>query len=219
MIQVRRVIEAARDRHPSFSPSEHPDGLAVRFLEDYQRDLLARLVDLNPSSVSRSHEVTFPILRLADPEDPDSELVDGFSEGVVMPPHKDFRGATAYTAHAETPLNRIEWENRLNSRFNFAIYPLNGRIFFTRTAADWKLVQRVVVDYTPEAEEITSIDQELILPDAAYLTCVEALAAFFGARSGSPIDLTLRANHAETRYLEEVRRSRRARRITRYIRR
>jgi hypothetical protein len=205
MILVERVVTAARDRSPAFGPGEHPEGVILRFLSDYHRDLLGKVAELNPSLVARSHEVELPL--------------EPFEEGIEIPAYKDVRGATAYRGASEIPVRRTEWENRHNARFVHAFYPHAGRLHLTGDADTWRRIDRVVFDYTPEPGELEGTDDELLLPDGAYLACVAAVAAFLGGRNVPPLDLTPAATAAEDRFLAEARKGRRARRIPKYLRR
>ncbi len=206
-ITARRVVEAARDRHPGFDPKSHPDPVALRFLSDYQRHLFGRVADANPSIVAASAEIDFPL--------------DDFELGNSLPAFKDVQGGTIYflsgVSTGQAPLRMVDWENRLDARFSFAAWTHHGRIHFSGDADRWAKVQRVVVEYIPEPEQLGGMNAELILPDAAYLACTSAVAAFLGGRIG--VNLSGAQHAAEEAYLEEVRRSKRAHRVPRYIRR
>lgn len=215
MILASRVINAGRDRNALFTREKHPDPVALRFLSDYHRDLFGKAALVNPSAVAIGLQIEFPFV-----DDSDNPIP--FEEGYPLPANKGLQdGGTVRFADSHnpprTPLSLVAWENRLNPRFRYSGWVQAGRLYLTGTEDEtWKDAERIDIEYIPEPVDLTRLSDEILVPDGAYLTCVEQVAAFFGVRSG--IDLSARAAGFETRFLEELRRSRPAQRIPRYRR-
>lgn len=60
-LTVGPLITAARDRHAAFHKSRVPDGVLARRLTAYQRELISRLADIDPSLVAQQMSIVFAL--------------------------------------------------------------------------------------------------------------------------------------------------------------
>lgn len=60
-LTVGPIISAARDRHPAFHKSRVPDGVLARRLTAYQRELISRTADIDPSLVAQQASIVFAL--------------------------------------------------------------------------------------------------------------------------------------------------------------
>lgn len=171
---VGDVIRSARDASPTFDVRQHPDPVLLRALSRYQRELLARIIRLDPSRGVVSLDTALP---LAD-----------FDAGIAVAAYKYPLGAEATTTGETTahPVNIVAYRDRMNYRH--AVYLLNGRLYLTGDAEDWVPFASVRFSYVPEPSALAMAMTTVLtlLPDAAEPCLVAYLASLMATRGGAP---------------------------------
>lgn len=198
------VIEAARDRHPSFDARAHPDRVLLRQLSTEQRRLVGKLLRANPYALSTS--VSVPLAGY------------DFAAGYAMP---DYVRIHTATGEGEWPikLHEVSWANRLDvSRAGHTYALNNGRLYLNGAADDWTSVTSVTVSYTPAPADLAALESLLSVPTSASAYLSAFLAEAMGTRTmprddAPPVPLALLREErarSEMDFLEEIRSTYRA---------
>lgn len=197
---VASVIMGARDRHSSFSPDRHPDPILVRYLDRYQRELLAKAIEVNSSFSAASFTVALP---LAD-----------FEAGAVLPfaYHQIHGGQVRFEDGGVSPFSLVPEGQRFDHTRFYAGWVHGDRIYFQGEDADWTGVSGVELSYVPTTSRLTALRSVFQLPRSSESCLVESCAAFMAARKHTDpqipaVDETAfwtRAAAAETAWLTEI---------------
>lgn len=170
---ARDLIQSARDEHLAFDRRRHPDGMLVRALSRYQRRLVPRLIRLNPTILTQVLEQALPL--------PD------FDAGVTLPDHKYPAGVEVETLPQESGLRQpkfqvelIPWQARF--RWHLGAFIRNNVLYLTGSERDWLGFVKLRFYYVPEVTPLTTVDDTLVLPDAAEPCLVAFLASFMAQR-------------------------------------
>lgn len=172
---AEQVIEEAREQHPSFDPERTPVQACFRQLNRYIRQLAFRTVEKDSSALPETVvEISFP-------------LVD-FDAGETLDAMVYRQGGTLTMAGAndrKEPFNLVPWRNRFMPNMQSAGFIHGGVLYFCGAAADWLGVEKVELHIVPEPTLPTALTDEVPLPEAAFLPCVEHLAWYMARRQGS----------------------------------
>lgn len=172
------LIDAARDLHVAFNDRRHPGGVLLRALSRYQRQLIPRIIQYNPSVLTQVQETSLP---LAD-----------FDAGVTLPDFKYPAAVEAETLPQESGLRQpkfqvdlVPWQARF--RWHLGAFIRNNTLYLTGTARDWIGFTKLRFYYVAEVESLTAGTSVLVLPNAAEPCLVAYLAHVMGQRTvGDP---------------------------------
>jgi hypothetical protein len=173
MLIAGEVITAARDRSPDFDPRRHPDPAVLRHLSGYQRQLMAKAVQVNRLALALTADFAIP------------EDDDAFGEGLVLPDYQQLHAVTVTSAddrvyHVEI----IPYGQRdMAHRFDRVAWTLGTRLYLGGEYAQWRNAAGLFVLYTPAAEPLETLEDEFVLPDSAHDALVEEAAAFLARRA------------------------------------
>lgn len=196
---ARDLVRAARDGHPSFTASAHPDPVLVRALSAEQRRLLGKLVQANPSAAA----TVLPI---------EISAYD-FTAGAALPSHHHVHdpAEAVGTGHERGQVFLISHSNRNGHRPRYSFSVHAGRVYLSGTAAEWGRVKIVNVSYTPVAAEVSGLSSALVLPDSAESYLVRFLEVVMAKRptppGSTPVDVAFfvgERNRAEADLLTET---------------
>ena len=205
------ILTAARDLSAAFDSRRHPDRVLLRFLSRYQRDLVDRLVRLDPSQLVSYQDTALP---LAD-----------FASGITIPAYHYPMGAeiTGGAPNARPhPIPLVSWAD--HGRHHHAVYLLDGVLYLTGRAEWWARFVNLRWMYVPEVADLDTSSaaapaQVLTsLPDSAEPTLVAFLAAKMAQRGGAdpgttapdPAGLAAEWKMEEDRFFDVVGRNRQA---------
>lgn len=168
------VIDAARDRHPSFDPKAQPESVLLRGLQQYARSLASLVMRWRPSAMVATELVT--ALPLAS-----------FSAGITLPAHLFIQSIMTVrlgysSPQEEQPVRLLPLAQRTRFGAPFpAAFVQSGTLFLTGRPTDWANYTSVTVRYVPVPTVSTAATQ-LPFTDDAMTPMVAWLAAFMGAR-------------------------------------
>ena len=167
------LIRAGRDQHPTFDDRRHPDPVLLRALSRYQRELLARIIALDPSEAVTHLDTALP---LAD-----------FHAGIAVPVYKYPFGAEVTESGAEhsTPVDIVPWRSQADHIF--AVYLVNNVLYLCGEDYNWTGYSNLRFLYVPEpAALILAMTTVLTyLPNAAEPALVAFLAFQMAKRGGA----------------------------------
>ena len=176
------ILNAARDRHPSFDPKSQPAEVAYRFLEQFARALASDVMERRPEALATSTLVTSMPLAV-------------FSNGIAVPANLMVTEVTALRSgdtspNEDAPVALLAPAQRFrfsgNGMVGFGIPTLtaylNGSTLqLGSDATAWSPYASITVRYIP-VPSVTTGASVLPFPDDAMTPCVSALAEFFGMR-------------------------------------
>jgi hypothetical protein len=174
---VGDVLNAARDCSPQFDTRRHPDRVLLRFLSRYQRDLVDRLVRLDPSQLVMTEDYSLPL--------------PSFDAGIAIPAYHYPFGAEVLSAHPgahPVPIPLVNWADHARNRH--AVYLLSGVLFLCGKVHDWERFVTLRWIYVPEVADLDTSSQGAMtqvltaLPDSAEPPLVAFLAMRMAMRGG-----------------------------------
>lgn len=196
------VIEGARDRHRAFAREFAPQGMCLRFLSQYVRELLGKVAALDPDVLRVDTPVVMP---LAD-----------FAAGIALPANRSVVAISATETGSnprtfEVTLVPVALRNDIKTP-SAAAWEANGVLYLRGSANDWQNVGSLAIATIPVPAAITTSQTALPLPDTAERALIEGLALLLARRGPPkdglpPIELSSFAaakDDAEGAYLKEV---------------
>lgn len=221
---VGRVVTLARNQHPLFRKQATGDPLVWKFLTEYQRELLARIADLQRDAVRELESIDLPL------EDHDAgvlflqnelESVDDENPGYILIHGGDVIFSDAQREKEE--LNLLLFENRFDrDRFHWPAYIQGYRLHLVGPAVDWSTVIRIDLHYFPAGLTLRGPLQRFELPGHSTSVLAAAAAHYLAVRAdaelnpkqGRPVDVDRfesKRVELEEKYLDVVTGRRRAR--------
>ena len=175
---VGNLITAARDSSSTFDTRRHPDRVVLRFLSRYQRDLVDRLLRLDPSQLVTTEDYSLPLAH--------------FDAGIAIPAYHYPFGAEVLSSHPgahPVRINLVNWAD--HTRYRHAVYLLSNVLFLCGKAADWDRFATLRWIYVPEVADLDTSSADAMsqtldaLPDSAEPTLVAYLALKMAQRGGA----------------------------------
>ncbi len=167
------LIKSARDEHPTFDDRRHPDPVLLRELSRYQRELLAKIVAMDPTLAVEYVDTPLPLAV--------------FENGIAIPAYKyPFGAQVTHVRDGRThPVEIVSWES--NTLYRHAVYLLNGILFLCGKAHDWEHFTNIRFLYVPEIAALAMQTTAVLtyLPNAAESTLVSYLAMKMAQRGGA----------------------------------
>lgn len=200
-MRAREIIEEARDYDPSFNRRATPDPVALRRLSRIEVVVATMVAELEPEALNSLHTIELAVITAALGEDGDGSLAvpayvtpiriraideDGFSREVVWINRRQQlqRGA---------PFPSVALSDA-------ALHLTDARL----VGADihgWEEIDHINFEHVPVPPPLTTLNQELTLPDALGGALTSELAGWMAGR------LNLGARAAELRGEAEAARS------------
>lgn len=175
-MDAREIIRSARDRHPSFTPQQTPDAVALRGLNDYQRELVGRILTVHPEALSENLDTDLPLA--------------AFDDGITLPDRHRLHDVEI--RHGQTgkagELGVISFSRRNDVRPP-AAYVLADVLHLVGTADTYTAYDRVRVRYVPLLVDLADLDTALTLPETTRRACVAAVAMLMASRGSKPTDI------------------------------
>ncbi len=176
------VVNAARDRHPSFDPKSAPNEVGYRYLDQFAGALASDIMQRRPEAMTVTALVTPLPLAV-------------FSSGIAVPANLMVTEVTALrtgdtSPNEDAPVALLAPSQRFrfsgNGTVGFGILTLtaylNGSTLqLGSDATAWSPYASITVRYIP-VPSVTTGASVLPFPDDAMTPCVSALAEFFGMR-------------------------------------
>lgn len=196
------VIESARDRHRAFAREFAPQGMCLRFLSQYVRELLGKIMAIDADVLRVDTPVAMPLAV--------------FGNGIALPANRTIVAITAQETGAnprtiDVTLVPVALRNDIKTPLS-AAWESNGVLYLRGGAADWQNIASLAIATIPVPAAIAASTAALPVPDMAERACVEGLALAL-ARRGPPKDglppielssFAAAAADAEGNYLNEV---------------
>ncbi|MDZ7418781.1 MAG: hypothetical protein ONB52_21870 [candidate division KSB1 bacterium] len=198
-MKAGEIIREARDEHPSFTEQAHPDGVLLRSLSTYERELMNKVAVLD-----RSRYATFQDIALPFPS---------FEAGVTVNEYVLPVAVEVYSAQPTPRWAKVQivgWSGRLKF-FRAAV--LRGRnLSLTGRPEDWTPFSKLRFHYVAAPARLDSLDSVLTLDEDARRVLVSYLVHVMGWRSTGRTDLpgslaadmTMRWQAQEANFLDVV---------------
>lgn len=196
------VIEEARDRHPAFDKTRHPQKVVRRALSTYVGVLLGKINEIDEQAITVEQEFNMPVSQAL------------FALGFAVPANRGIEDIVAVDQQTRRlPVELIRAGNRSdrNSRIASA-WLVNGVLYLNGVLTSWNGVTKIAVRYAPVAGLLATDADVLAVPDPARAACIEATALAMARRKlvkeGEPpivvAEYAAIAKQAEDDYLTEV---------------
>jgi len=180
---VAEIIDAARDRHPAFTERMIGDKAAMRFLSQYQRRLVNKILNWNADYIATKQNVSYLATYLWN------------STGYTLPANVQVIGGTVNLTDVtddNDPLTIVKYSDRLNPMGRFPAYIKDGILYLCGYSQDWTTVESIDLEYVAIPDLFTALDDEISLPDNASDLLVAKLVLFMAsivvARKAAKID-------------------------------
>lgn len=196
------VIEAARDRHKAFVRELAPQGMALRFLSQYQRELLGKIAEIDEDVLRTDTNTVMPLAV--------------FDNGIALPANRTIVAISALTTGAvpnslEVALVPASLRNDRSTPAR-AAYQIGDKLFLRGAASDWTTIGSIAVATVPVPVPVTKSTDVLVVPDTAERALIENLALAMALRGHNEPNIPAidtgafgaRAKDAEQAYLTEV---------------
>ena len=188
------VINQARDHHPSFGPRGHPEGALLRLLSNYQRAILAKIAQVNPSLCASNLFVTLPLAN--------------FAAGVKLPaftymlPHPTLI-TTNNNIREPIDLVSATLQSDFEQPRKFA-YLQGGFLFLGRRAENYDAYNQLRLQMVLTPPDLVNLSEPLSLPDYGVDAYVGHLVEKMALRGGIESALLARALTLEPDFLATV---------------
>ncbi len=187
------VINNARDHHTSFDTRKHPNATLLRLLSSYQRDITAKIAQVNGALCASDVLATLP---LAD-----------FSAGVTLPsyvyvmPNVSLRtlGGTIEPIDLVNATFRSEFE--MESKF---AYLRGNKLFLGRIAENYTSYDQLQLQLVMTPPNLVALTDPLVLPDYGVDAYVGHLVMKMALRDGLEGSLLNQAGTLEIAFLNAV---------------
>lgn len=166
---VAEIIDAARDRHPGFSERVIGDKVAMRFLSQYQRRLVNKILRWNADYIATQQNVSYSTDYLWT------------STGYSLPENVQVIGGTVNftnTTDDHGELSLVKHSDRLNPMGRYPAYIKNGSLFLCGYSQDWTDVASIDLEYVATPSLFTTTSDNIALPDNSSDLLVARLALF-----------------------------------------
>ncbi len=172
-LTVGDIITRARDHHPSFEDRAHPNGVLLRMLSNYQRDITAKIARVNPGLCASEIAVPLP---LAD-----------FNAGVKLPSYSYVLPAFELRSRAATdlkePIDLVDLSLRsvaeLPRKF---VYLKGNHLFLGRRPGNYDPFDQLHLQLVLTPKNLETLNDPLILPDYGVDTYAGHLAMRMAVR-------------------------------------
>lgn len=168
-MKASEVIEEARDLHRAFDDNAHPDGIVLRFLSRYQRELMGTALTRYPSLYNETQDVTLP-------------LTD-FAAGIALDNPfylEDLIGTEAGGRVYPVPI--LPYEHRFDAVPSLFAYVTNRVLYLGRSEDIWGSFATLQLRYATTTPDLADEDALFALPDNAKSALVQALGQFMSGR-------------------------------------
>lgn len=199
------VIDAARDRHPSFYKEKHPNKMLLRFLSAYAKGLHGKIAAIDEDQLRVDVTATLPLA--------------SFDAGIALPANvRSITGAVVSypepTTFAPVPIDIIQSDER-NARNTpaGAAWQVNGKLYLAGNADRWSAFNQIAISLILLPDTLQTLADVLAVPDAAELACIENCALFLARREFNESDGDTKLNlstyvgaaaDAERAFLDDV---------------
>lgn len=167
------VIDAVRDRHAAFHRERAPQGVCLRFLSQYARQLHGKIAEID-EDVLRVETNT--VLPLAD-----------FAAGIALPANRTVVAVTAQDTAAVNPrsfdldLVPAAMRNDRNTPAS-AVWQIGNALYLRGAASDWTPYGSIAVSTIPIPVAIEKSSDAIPLPDTSEVALIENLAYMLAKR-------------------------------------
>jgi len=194
-LTVGDIITRARDHHPTFEDRAHPNGVLLRMLSNYQRDITAKIARVNPGLCAS--EIAIP-LPLAD-----------FGAGVKLPSYTYILPAFELRARAQTdlkePIDLVDLSLRAVAEMPRKFVYLKGNnLFLGRRAGNYDAFDQIHLQLVLTPKNLEGLDDPLILPDWGVDAYAGHLAMRMAVRGGIEGTTLVLAANMELEFLTTV---------------
>jgi hypothetical protein len=197
------VIESARDRHMAFVRELAPQGMCLRILTQYHRELLGKIARID-EDVLRVDTVTAMPLAV-------------FANGIALPANRTVVAVSAVPTNPnarpfDVTLVPVALRND-RSTPGAAAWQAGDVLYLRGDATNWQNVASIAIATVPVPAPVLTSATALAVPDTAERAMVENVARALALRGPAkeglpPIDTSAfiaTAADAETAFLNEVR--------------
>lgn len=166
------VIEAARDFHPAFTPNDFSDKMLLRQLYRLERSLFEAVVKVDEEALAENRAIPAALVRAALKTE----------NGVSLPEHYLLLSAKVRYADGEPiPVEFVTYKGGV-IHGGFPLMSVVGQRLHPVEHDEWGNIKDVLVRYVPLPEKLTTLDQELTIPEAAEDALIFSLVSFMATR-------------------------------------
>jgi hypothetical protein len=167
---AQSVLEAARDKHSSFDKQRHPDPILLRFLDRYQRQLLAKAIERNGSFAAATVELALPAA---------ADFAGGIRLGFAY--HLIHGGEVGFLTGGQQEFTLVPYGQRYMAP-GLSGWIHGNRLHLAGAASDWTGVTGITLSYVPTVSRLSNLRSVLQLPRSSEAAMVEAVSAFMAGR-------------------------------------
>jgi hypothetical protein len=187
------VINNARDHHTSFDARKHPNATLLRLLSSYQRDITAKIVQVNGALCASDILVTLPL--------------DDFSAGVTLPSFVYMMPNVTLRTLAGTiePIDLVNATFRSEFEMDRKFAYLRGnKLFLGRIEENYTSYNQLQLQLVLTPPNLVALTDPLVLPDYGVDAYVGHLVMKMALRDGLEGSLLNQAGTLETAFLNAV---------------
>lgn len=178
---ARTIVEEARGFHPAFTYKAIPDIVALEEVSRLEQEMADEIVEESGETLAEWQEVAWP--------------ADALTAGIPLPPHLLLSGARIWFTgldpedSATVQIISPQQAQSLPHMFPSA-YVIGDRLRLTDwrywfgDRHGWEDVARIDILVVPEIAPLTTLGQNITLPDSVRPTLVRGLAMFMADRTG-----------------------------------
>lgn len=196
------VIDAVRDRHVAFSRERAPQGMVLRLLSHYQRELLGKIMEIDEDILRVDATTVLPLAV--------------FDTGIALPVNRTVVAVTALTTGGvprtlDVTLVPVALRNDPATPRR-AAWQAGNTLYLRGAAIDWTTIASITVATVPVPAAITRSIDVLVVPDTAEKALADNVALALALRGiigeGVPAPdfnaFGARAKDSENSFLNEV---------------
>lgn len=200
------VIDGARSLDTSFSPSRHPDRVALEFLSRYQRALAGKMLEVESRIISQEISFDLPLADFA--AGVELGQLEGDPEAFVTLEYDRIHGIDLELRNGDRlPCGIIPWKARAYADEWPVVAQRENTLLLMGRENDWSRFTALHLEYAPTPPLVTAPDDELIFPASALNVLVLQVGAEWCRRSPEACErktLPAEAVEAEREFLDII---------------
>ena len=185
---AEEVIREARDLSPSYEERKHPNGVMLRAIDSYEKDVANQVARTYPSILAEILNVPLPLADFSsgerlfiqdDPQPPDPDAPPERKPIYVLP---GMALSNAQGVSQEAELVNLTLRNRPADYCGRVGWLENGRLYLSGTEKSWQGFTNIELTVVAESVEITSLKDTLRMPDWCHDLYVGAMLKIMAIR-------------------------------------
>ena len=192
------VIREARDLSPSYEERAHPNGVMLRSLDSYEKEVSQRVAKIYPPLLAEIFVVDLPLASFADgialelqrdPQPPDPDAPDPVQPIYVLPGMQ--LASSANETRQEAEIVNLTLRNRPADYCGRVGFLQRNRLYLSGSERSWTGISSIELNIVFDPPPVTSLTQPLQMPMWTHDLYVGHLVKLMSIREGDQVRMAI----------------------------